>query len=83
MVYLSFCAGRRDRTFAPAAIFPSIFEAIVNLAKAGFTVTLFLIGLSLSREMLKKVGVRPFLLGAILWIFIASASLFAVLHILQ
>lgn len=68
------------RTFAPSGIFPSIFDGLVNLAKAGFTVTLFLIGVSLSRQMLKKVGVRPFLLGAILWIIIASASLWAVLH---
>ncbi len=68
------------RTFAPSSIFPSFFDSLVNLAKAGFTVTLFLIGVSLSRAMLKKVGVRPFLLGAILWIIIASASLWAVLH---
>ncbi len=71
------------RTFSPAFIFPSMFEGLVNLAKAGFTVTLFLIGLSLSREMLKKVGVRPFLLGAMLWVVIASATLFAVLRILE
>lgn len=68
------------RTFAPNFLWPSMFDALVNLAKAGFTVTLFLIGLSLSREMLKKVGVRPFLLGAMLWIVIATASLFAVLN---
>ena len=68
------------RTFAPAIIFPSIFESLVNLAKAGFTVTLFLIGVSLSRSILKRVGVRPFLLGTFLWIIIASASLWAVLH---
>jgi uncharacterized membrane protein YadS len=69
------------RTFAPTFLWPSMFDALVNLAKAGFIVTLFLIGLSLSREMLKKVGVRPFLLGAILWIVIASASLVAVLKL--
>lgn len=68
------------RTFAPAIVFPSIFESLVNLAKAGFTVTLFLIGASLSRSMLQRVGARPFLLGTALWIIIASASLWAVLH---
>ncbi|MBK8464671.1 MAG: putative sulfate exporter family transporter [Chloracidobacterium sp.] len=68
------------RTFAPAIIFPSFFDSLVNLAKAGFTITLFLIGVSLSRSMLKRVGIRPFLLGAVLWIIIASASLWAVLH---
>lgn len=67
------------RTFAPSVIQPSIFDAIVNLAKAGFAVTLFLIGLSISVTMLKKVGVRPFLLGTILWIIIASLSFWAVM----
>jgi len=69
------------RSFAPTFLWPSMFDALVNLAKAGFIVTLFLIGLSLSREMLKKVGVRPFLLGAMLWIVIASVSLWAVLSL--
>lgn len=75
-----FVAAAAIRTFAPVIIQPSVFDALVNLAKAGFTVTLFLIGLSLSLEMLKKVGVRPFLLGTILWIIIASLSLLAVLN---
>lgn len=68
------------RSFAPTFLWPSMFDALVNLAKAGFVVTLFLIGLSLSKETLKKVGFRPFLLGAMLWIVIATASLFAVLR---
>ena len=41
-------------------------------------VTLFLIGASLSREMLKRVGFRPLLLGIILWILISAVSLWAV-----
>ena len=75
-----FVAAAAVRTFSPSIIQPSMFDALVNLAKAGFAVTLFLIGLSLSLEMLKKVGVRPFLLGTILWIIIASLSLLAVLN---
>jgi uncharacterized integral membrane protein (TIGR00698 family) len=75
-----FVAAAAIRTFAPTFLWPSMFDALVNLAKAGFIVTLFLIGLSLSREMLQKVGVRPFLLGAMLWIVIASVSLAAVLN---
>ena len=74
-----FVGAAAVRTFAPSIIQPSIFDAIVNLAKAGFAVTLFLIGLSISIAMLKKVGVRPFLLGTTLWIIIASLSLWAVL----
>ena len=75
-----FVGAAAVRTFAPSIIPPSIFDSLVNLAKAGFTVTLFLIGLSISIAMLKKVGVRPFLLGTILWIIIASLALLAVLN---
>ena len=74
-----FVGAAAVRTFAPSIIQPSVFDAIVNLAKAGFAVTLFLIGLSISIAMLKKVGVRPFLLGTTLWVTIASLSLWAVL----
>ncbi len=74
-----FVGAAAIRTYAPSIIQPSVFDALVNLAKAGFTVTLFLIGLSLSREMLKRVGWRPFLLGAVLWVIVASIGLWAVL----
>lgn len=68
------------RTYLPSIIVPSIFDTIVLVAKAGLTVTLFLIGLSLSREMLKNVGWRPFALGAVLWLIVASVSLWAVIR---
>jgi len=51
---------------------------LVNLAKAGMTITLFLIGASLSRKTLKAVGVRPLLQGVVLWIVITLVSLFVV-----
>ena len=70
------------RTYAPSAILPSIFDSLVNLAKAGMTVTLFLIGVSLSRKTLRAVGVRPLLQGILLWIVISVVSLFAVFKIL-
>jgi uncharacterized integral membrane protein (TIGR00698 family) len=66
------------RTYAPNAVQPSLFDALVNLAKAGLTVTLFLIGSSLSRETLRKVGLKPFLQGVLLWIVISLVSLWAV-----
>lgn len=70
------------RTYAPSGILPSIFDSLVNLAKAGMTVTLFLIGVSLSRKTLRAVGVRPLLQGVFLWIVISVVSLFAVFKIL-
>ena len=69
------------RTYAPPSVEPSIFEAITNLAKAGMTLTLFLIGASLSRKTLKAVGVRPLLQGVILWIVISVVSLWAVFNL--
>lgn len=70
------------RTYAPSFVVPSIFDSIVNLAKAGLTVTLFLIGASLSGETLRKVGVKPLVQGVILWIVISIVSLWAVWCIL-
>lgn len=70
------------RTYSPSAIPPSIFDSLVSLAKAGMTVTLFLIGASLSRRTLKAVGVRPLVQGVFLWVVISITSLFAVLRLL-
>ena len=70
------------RTYAPSFVLPSIFDSLVNLAKAGMTVTLFLIGASLSRATLKKVGVRPLIQGVVLWIVISVAALVAVMRFL-
>jgi uncharacterized integral membrane protein (TIGR00698 family) len=66
------------RTYAPAVIPVSIWESLVNLARAGMTITLFLIGASLSRRTLKAVGVRPLLQGVILWVVISIVSIIAV-----
>ena len=70
------------RTYAPSQIPPSLFDSLVMLAKTGLTVTLFLIGASLSRETLKKVGVKPLIQGVLLWIVISLVSLWAVLNLL-
>jgi len=70
------------RTYAPSQIPPSLFDSLVMLAKTGLTVTLFLIGASLSRETLKKVGVKPLVQGVLLWIIISLVSLWAVLNLL-
>lgn len=53
---------------------------ITVVAKFGLTLTLFLIGAGLSRQVLLAVGVKPLLQGVILWILISSVSLYAVLH---
>ena len=70
------------RTYAPPEFPPSLFDSLVILAKKGLTVTLFLIGASLSRETLKKVGIKPLVQGILLWILISVISLWAVLNLL-
>lgn len=49
------------------------------LAKRGLVLTLFLIGAGISREALKRVGLRPFLQGLTLWILVAGGTLAALL----
>jgi uncharacterized integral membrane protein (TIGR00698 family) len=66
------------RTFAPPEILPSIFDSLVNLAKAGMTITLFLIGASLTPRTLRAVGPRPLVQGILLWAVISIVSFFAV-----
>ena len=75
---LLFLLATVARSYAPETILPSIFDSIVNVGKAGMTITLFLIGAGLSRKMLKMVGVRPLLQGVILWIVISITALAAV-----
>ncbi len=75
---LFFLLATVARTYAPLRVPTSLFDSLVNLAKAGLTVTLFLIGAGLSREVLKKVGARPLQQGFLLWLAISIVSLAAV-----
>lgn len=59
---------------AGAAVYPWLVQA----AKAGLAVTLFLIGASLSKEALRSVGWRPFVLGLALWLLVSGVSLWLV-----
>jgi uncharacterized integral membrane protein (TIGR00698 family) len=56
---------------------------IVALAKAGLTVTLFLIGCGLSRKVLQSVGFKPLIQGVVLWIIISVSALWAVTSLAQ
>lgn len=59
----------------------TISPYLITVAKAGLTLTLFLIGAGLSRSVLAAVGFKPFLQGAVLWIAISATALYAVLHL--
>ena len=51
---------------------------LTNIAKAGLTLTLFLIGCGLNRKTISSVGFKPLIQGVILWVIIATAALWAV-----
>lgn len=51
---------------------------VLSIAKAGLTLTLFLIGSGLSFKVVRVVGIKPFLQGVILWLAISGASLWAI-----
>lgn len=58
---------------------PARFSAAaVWFAEKGMVVTLFLIGASLSRKMIRSVGTRPLILAVALWIVIGVTSLIVV-----
>jgi uncharacterized integral membrane protein (TIGR00698 family) len=48
---------------------------VVTIGQRALVLALFLIGLSLSRKALSRVGIRPLLLGLTLWIVVAAVSL--------
>lgn len=48
---------------------------VTHLAKAGFAITLFFIGLTFDYKKIKEVGVRPLLLGIGLWLIVSAVSL--------
>ena len=48
-------------------------------ARCGLSATLFLIGGGLSIEVIRKVGLKPLVLGIILWAVISVASLAVIL----
>ena len=58
-----------------------VSHTIVLLAKRGLTLTLFLIGASLTLKALKTIGVKPLLQGVLLWIAISVCSLCVILNL--
>lgn len=54
--------------------------SIVKVAKAGLRLTLFFIGSGLSMQVLRHVGVKPFIQGVILWVVISLSALWAVMN---
>ncbi|WP_263358115.1 YeiH family protein [Acidicapsa ligni] len=73
---LLFCIAAVANTYLP--IGTRVYPMLSHLGRIGLTVVLFLIGSGLSKETVKRVGVRPFLQGVFLWAIVATASLVAI-----
>ena len=58
----------------------TISPYIVAVAKAGLTLTLFLIGAGLSYKVMKSIGPKPLLLAVILWVLISVGTLLVILN---
>jgi len=66
-------------TYLPAV--HAVSKQIIDIAKTGLTITLFLIGTGLSGSVLKSVGFKPLLQGIILWVVISIVALWAVIFV--
>ena len=73
---LYFCLAAVANTYVHTLA--TVFDTFAKLGRCGLTVTLFLIGSGISKATLRKVGVRPMLQGVVLWIVIATLSLWAI-----
>jgi uncharacterized integral membrane protein (TIGR00698 family) len=60
---------------------PAISHAIVRGSHAGLTLTLFLIGSGLTREVLNNTGFKPMLQGVLLWVLISGVTLWAIVSL--
>jgi uncharacterized integral membrane protein (TIGR00698 family) len=52
---------------------------ISTVARRGMILALFFIGASLTKETLRKVGIRPLVLGVLLWFIVGGTTLGAIL----
>lgn len=73
---LLFCIAAVMKSYLPGLNFA--YPAMARLGTLGLTVTLFLIGTGISRKTLREVGVRPMVQGVLLWIVMATGSLYAI-----
>ncbi|MDQ2800617.1 MAG: putative sulfate exporter family transporter [Armatimonadota bacterium] len=69
------------RTLLPGVA--TLAPALTHLATTGLSLTLFLIGAGLAREMLKSVGWKPMAQGVALWLCISAGSLWVILRLVH
>ena len=75
---LFFCLAAVANTYLH--MLQPVYPVLKHLGVIGLTVTLYLIGTGLSMKTVREVGVRPFLQGVLLWLFVALGSLLLILR---
>ena len=55
--------------------FNGVWHALHTIACQSLVMTLFLIGAGLTRQVLRQVGLRPLLLGIVLWVIVSTTTL--------
>ena len=77
---LYFCIAAVLASYVPRYVpqAAGLFAALNRLGRSGLTVVLFLIGTGITRSTLREVGVRPLVQGVVLWVVVASLSLWAI-----
>jgi len=69
--------------FIAAAVLTSVIESEFwvhgyNLGRRVLVVTIFLVGCGLTRDVVKRAGPKPMVLGVALWIIVSVGSYFAI-----
>ena len=64
------------------SMFPDFngFATIKEFGNKGLQISLFLIGSNLSIKNIKKIGIKPFLHGLFIWLFLSLSSLLAIIY---
>ena len=73
---LFFCLAAVVNTYVPA--FGNFDRWAFSAGRLGLTATLFLIGTGISLATVKSVGWRPLLQGVLLWIMVATVTLYLI-----
>jgi len=75
---LGFIAAAFINTWFPS--FDSLWNGLYAVSKQALVMTLFLIGAGLTKKVLGQVGVKPLLLGVVLWIAVSVTTLCLILN---
>ncbi|MBK9373706.1 MAG: putative sulfate exporter family transporter [Holophagales bacterium] len=71
-----FVAAAAVRTLLPSL--QPLWDTLVAVARQSLVLTLFLIGTGLTRDVLRRVGIRPLAQGAVLWLLVSAGTLAAI-----